>query len=46
MLAHYKKPRYYRFVEELPYTATGKKIHYKVREMAIADKEKGLLERA
>ncbi|MGD0621310.1 MAG: AMP-binding protein [Thermacetogeniaceae bacterium] len=46
MLAQYKKPRYYRFVEELPYTATGKKIHYKVKESAIEDKEKGLLERA
>ncbi len=46
MLSQFKKPRYYRFVEELPYTATGKKIHYKVKELAIEDKEKGLLERA
>jgi len=45
MLAQFKKPRFYRFVEELPYTATGKKIHYKVKEMAREDKEKGLLER-
>jgi acyl-coenzyme A synthetase/AMP-(fatty) acid ligase len=44
MLAQFKKPKYYRFIEELPYTATGKKIHYKVREMAKEDKEKGLLE--
>src|SRR5699024_6700263 len=28
MLASYKKPRYYRFIEELPYTATGKKKHF------------------
>ncbi|OPY57405.1 MAG: Long-chain-fatty-acid--CoA ligase [Pelotomaculum sp. PtaU1.Bin035] len=46
MLANFKRPRFYRFVEALPYTATGKKIHYKVREMALEDKEKGLLERA
>jgi len=45
MLARYKKPRYYRFVDELPYTATGKKMHYKVREYAAEDKNKGLLER-
>ena len=46
MLATYKRPRYYRFVEELPYTATGKKIHYIVRLMAVEDQNKGLLERA
>lgn len=46
MLAMYKRPRYYRFVEELPYTATGKKIHYKVKAMAVEDFEKGLLEKA
>jgi len=45
MLAQFKKPRYYRFVEELPYTATGKKIHYKVKEKTAEDREKGLLER-
>lgn len=45
MLARYKKPRYYRFVEELPYTATGKKIHYKLRVQATGDLSKGLLER-
>jgi len=46
LLAMYKKPRYYRFVEELPYTATGKKVHYKVKEQAIKDQQAGLLERA
>jgi acyl-CoA synthetase (AMP-forming)/AMP-acid ligase II len=45
MLSVYKCPRYYRFVETLPYTATGKKLHYKVREMALEDQVKGLLER-
>ncbi len=46
MLARFKRPRYYRFVDELPYTATGKKMHYKVREQAVVDKENGFLERA
>ena len=34
MLADYKRPRAYRFVDEIPLTATGKKLHYKVREQA------------
>ncbi|MDA8334334.1 MAG: AMP-binding protein [Peptococcaceae bacterium] len=45
MLARFKRPRYYRFVENLPFTATGKKMHYKVREDAAADLVRGLLER-
>ncbi|HYW34979.1 MAG TPA: AMP-binding protein [Balneolaceae bacterium] len=44
-LAVYKKPRYYRFVDEVPYTATGKKIHYKMREQAVKDHNQGRLER-
>ena len=44
MLAAYKRPRRYRFVDELPMTATGKKIHYRVREMAITDAADGLLQ--
>ena len=32
MLANYKRPRGYRFVADLPRTATGKKMHYKVRD--------------
>ena len=43
MLAGFKRPRAYRFVTELPVTATGKKMHYKVRELAIADDAEGLL---
>ena len=43
MLAGYKRPRAYRFVAELPLTATGKKMHYQVRDMAVADGEAGLL---
>lgn len=46
MMAPYKRPRYYRFVESLPMTATGKKMHYKVKEMAIKDLEAGLLKRS
>jgi acyl-CoA synthetase (AMP-forming)/AMP-acid ligase II len=45
MLATYKRPRAYRFVEELPMTATGKKVHYQVRERAVRDAKAGLLER-
>lgn len=45
MLASYKKPRFYRFIDELPYTATGKKKHFVVKEMAKEDQKAGLLER-
>jgi acyl-CoA synthetase (AMP-forming)/AMP-acid ligase II len=45
MLAAYKRPRAYRFVTELPMTATGKKVHYQVREQALRDAAAGLLER-
>ena len=42
-LSKYNCPRYYRFVDELPHTATGKKQHYKVKEQAKKDFEAGLL---
>lgn len=42
-LAGYKRPRVYRFVAEPPLTATAKKMHYQVRDMAVADGEAGLL---
>ena len=45
MLADYKRPRAYRLVEALPMTATGKKMHFRVREAAIADETAGLLTR-
>ncbi|MDB5085421.1 MAG: AMP-dependent synthetase and ligase [Bacilli bacterium] len=45
MLANYKRPRFYRFIDELPYTATGKKKHFEVKEMAIEDQKQGLFER-
>jgi acyl-CoA synthetase (AMP-forming)/AMP-acid ligase II len=45
MLAPYKRPRAYRFVDALPMTATGKKVHYRVRERAVEDQAAGALER-
>lgn len=36
MLSDYKRPRAYRFVDSLPRTATGKKMHYRVRN-EVAD---------
>jgi acyl-CoA synthetase (AMP-forming)/AMP-acid ligase II len=42
MLATYKRPRAYRFVSELPMTATGKKVHYQLREQAVRDAAQGL----
>ncbi len=46
MLSGYKRPRYYRFVKELPMTATGKLQHYIVKQMAENDLELGLLKLA
>jgi acyl-coenzyme A synthetase/AMP-(fatty) acid ligase len=45
MLAGYKRPRAYRFVTELPMTATGKKMHYQLREQASHDAAQGLFQR-
>ena len=45
MLAPFKRPRAYRFIDVLPMTATGKKLHYQVRQRAIADAADGLLAR-
>ena len=36
-LANFKRPRYYRFVDDIPYTALGKKHHTKIREIALWD---------
>jgi Acyl-CoA synthetases (AMP-forming)/AMP-acid ligases II len=43
-LANFKRPRAYRFVDELPMTATGKKMHFKMAEAAIEDEAAGALE--
>lgn len=45
MIANYKRPRYYRFVNEIPFNMTGKKLHYKAKQMAEADLANGLLYR-
>ncbi len=45
MIANYKRPRYYRFINELPFNATGKKLHNKAKEMAAEDLVNGLLYR-
>lgn len=45
MLAAYKRPRAYRFVNSLPMTATGKKLHYRIRADAVVDAAAGRLER-
>jgi acyl-CoA synthetase (AMP-forming)/AMP-acid ligase II len=44
MLAAFKRPRAYRFVDALPMTATGKKLHYQLREQAAQDAANGRLE--
>jgi acyl-CoA synthetase (AMP-forming)/AMP-acid ligase II len=36
-LARFKRPRRYRFVSELPYNATGKKVHYLAKASAVED---------
>ncbi|WP_348787027.1 AMP-binding protein [Leifsonia sp. NPDC080035] len=41
-LADYKRPRRYAFVDELPYTATGKKQHFVLKERSRADAAAGL----
>ncbi|WP_273266309.1 class I adenylate-forming enzyme family protein [Flexistipes sinusarabici] len=43
MIPVYKRPRYYRIIDELPMTATGKKQHYKLREQAKKDLRKDML---
>ncbi len=43
MIANFKRPRYYRFVQEIPRNASGKKLHYKAKKMAKDDLKNGLL---
>ena len=42
-LSAYKCPRYYRFVDTLPYNATGKKQHVLLQAQAENDLQAGLL---
>ena len=44
MLAGYKRPRGYRFVETLPLTATGKKVHYVATRNAEEEHAQGLFQ--
>jgi acyl-CoA synthetase (AMP-forming)/AMP-acid ligase II len=44
-LADFKRPRLYAFVDELPYTATGKKQHFKLKAQSIEDNAAGLFHR-
>ncbi|MGV9745394.1 class I adenylate-forming enzyme family protein [Rhodococcus zopfii] len=37
MLSSFKRPRAYRFVESLPVSATGKKLHYRATDAAAAE---------
>lgn len=46
MLSAYKKPRYYRIVDKLPYTATGKKQHNVMKAQAAEDQKAGKLRRS
>ena len=43
-IANFKRPRYYRFVDSVPYTATGKKRHVEARQNAANDLANGLLQ--
>lgn len=44
-IANFKRPRLYRFVEQIPRNATGKKLHVRVKAMAKDDLRNGLLYR-
>jgi len=40
-IAHFKIPKYIRFVKEFPMTVTGKLQKYRMREITLAEKEDG-----
>ena len=44
-IANFKRPRYYRFVSNVPLNATGKKLHAKIKAIAAEDLRNGLLYR-
>ncbi len=44
-LALFKRPRYFKFVDQIPLTATGKKKHFLIEARAREDLEKGDLKR-
>ena len=43
MLANYKRPRYYKFIKEVPRNATGKKLNVKAKAMAAEYLKNGTL---
>jgi acyl-coenzyme A synthetase/AMP-(fatty) acid ligase len=43
MVDDYARPRFYTFVDELPYTATGKKQRYILRNRVVEDSKEGKL---
>ncbi|MBO5233783.1 MAG: acyl--CoA ligase [Prevotella sp.] len=44
-IANFKRPRLYHFVAQIPFSATGKKLHVKIKETATRDLKNGLLYR-
>ena len=44
-IANFKRPRYYRFTKQIPFNATGKKLHVRIKEQAVKDQKNGLLYR-
>lgn len=44
-IANFKRPRYYRFTQQIPFNATGKKLHVKIKDIAARDLKNGLLYR-
>lgn len=44
-IANFKRPRLYRFVTQIPFSATGKKLHVKIKKTADIDLKNGLLYR-
>lgn len=44
-IANFKRPRFYRFVAQIPFNSTGKKLHVKIKEDALTDLKNGLLYR-
>ena len=44
-VSNFKLPRYYRFVPQIPFNATGKKLHVRIKEIALEDLKNGLLYR-
>ncbi len=45
MLANYKRPRYYKFVENIPRNTTGKILHNRAKKLALEDLNNGRLYR-